>query len=148
MPRWALRPKTATLAPAEASALAIAPPRAPVPPTTTATRFSNEKRLSKPIVALDFGDWDSWRTSGLYWMQIQGRWQGRFGQVFSDLSARSTTFESLHLRAFAFLSFNSRDLCARSPTFASLHLRAFAFLSSNKPGSLREIHYLCVFAIL
>jgi hypothetical protein len=54
-------------------------------------------------------------------MQIQGRWQGRFGQVFSDLYPRSTTF-------------------------ASLHLRAFAFLSSNKPGSLREIHYLCVFA--
>jgi hypothetical protein len=54
-------------------------------------------------------------------MQIQGRWQGRFGQVFSDL-------------------------CARSTTFASLHLRAFAFFSSNKPGSLREISYLCVFA--
>ena len=54
-------------------------------------------------------------------MQIQGRWQGRFGQVFSDLYPRSTTF-------------------------ASLHLRVFAFFSSNRPGSLREIHYLCVFA--
>jgi hypothetical protein len=39
-------------------------------------------------------------------MQIPGRWQDRFGQVFSDLRARSTTFESLHLRAFAFLSSN------------------------------------------
>ena len=40
-------------------------------------------------------------------MQIQGRWQGRFGQVFSDLCARPTTFASLHLRVFAFFSSNS-----------------------------------------
>ncbi len=45
-------------------------------------------------------------------MQIPGRWQDRFGQVFSDLRARSTTFESLHLRAFAFLS--SKEPYARS----------------------------------
>jgi hypothetical protein len=48
-------------------------------------------------------------------MQIQGRWQGRFGQVFSDLRARSTTFASLHLRAFAFFSSNKPGISARDP---------------------------------
>jgi hypothetical protein len=43
---------------------------------------------------------------------------------------------------------NSQDLCGRSTTLASLRPCVFAFSSFKQPGSLREIHYLCVFAPL
>jgi hypothetical protein len=47
-----------------------------------------------------------------------------------DPCARSSTFASLRLRAFAFLSSNSRDLCARSTTFAPLR----SFLPTSRIG--------------
>ena len=45
MPRSSLRPATATRAPAPASASAIAPPRTPVPPSTTAVSADRSNRL-------------------------------------------------------------------------------------------------------
>src|SRR4030095_5886872 len=105
-PRSMFRPRTATEAPAAARPAAIAPPRAPEPPTTTATSLLRSKRLPDSIISiLDESD------------PVQSKNQKRQG--FPPASLMKFSIERALLTLRRFFSLSARPLRAR------FSLRAF-----------------------